>query len=325
MQNCRALGHQASLIFLKPVGEEERCQKQPLQGRAAALYRRAAAPHRPRACAPLPCHFCCSSLTPSFLSASGWRRQRASSISQSQKARAGTPNPPLSACWGGGRKPPSSHFSPTRVRGEPPSRRSHFARPGALCCGRARRVGAGHSLLSSPAPHSWLNILPVSSPAVLGCRQPLPRHPSFVLAGKASSRLPGLSPEPHLQSVTFTAFSSPYQTQSTRPDRGKGLLEVPDGREAVPSVISGKGYFQAVNLFNVPLLEAPALGVLGGEPARGRCCCSGSGFLLAVGFWGCFFFFFFLSLSVLNKALKWEVDRMVFITVLTFILIHFRN
>lgn len=38
-----------------------------------------------------------------------------------------------------------------------------------------------------------------------------------------------------------------------------------------------------------------------------------------------FFFFFFLSLSVLNKALKWEVDRMVFITVLTFILIHFRN
>lgn len=112
MQNCRALGHQASLIFLKPVGEEERCQKQPLQGRAAALYRRAAAPHRPRACAPLPCHFCCSSLSPSFLSASGWRRQRASSISQSQKARAGTPDPPLSACWGGGKEAPIFPFQP---------------------------------------------------------------------------------------------------------------------------------------------------------------------------------------------------------------------
>lgn len=111
------------------------------------------------------------------------------------------------------------------------SRSSHFARPGNRLLGRARSLpahgefGQADAAFPFPAPSSWLNILPVSSPAVLGCcsRQPFPRRPPSRARRETSSRLPGLSLEPHPQSVTFTAFSSPYQTQSTRPDRGKGV------------------------------------------------------------------------------------------------------
>lgn len=213
---------------------------------------------------------------------------------------------PLSlAAWG---SPSLSVSARTRVRVATQSRSSHFACTGAACralgaCSfppRARRAGAGRRCLSFLA----LVLLVKHSPGVLArsarLRLPAASPPPPLLpalAGKASSRLPGLSLEPRLQSVTFTGFSSPYQTRSTRPDRGKGLPEVPDGGETVQSVISGKGYFQSVNLFNMPLLKVPALDGLWGRelavpsPAWGRrrilCSpahsCPGSGFI-AVSF-----------------------------------------
>lgn len=84
--------------------------------------------------------------------------------------------------------------------------------------------------------------------------------------------------------------------------------------------------------FNTSLWKVPALeglrvggGELAGRARRGAdaaaprvrfLCCWISG----EGGGVCFFFS-----SFLNKALKWEVDPIVFITVLTFVLIHFRN
>lgn len=96
---------------------------------------------------------------------------------------------------------------------------------------RVCRLGQAAAAFLFPAPCSWLNILPVSSPAVLGCcsQQPLPPPPPF--PGKTSSLFRGLSLEPPPQPVTFTAFSSPYQAPSSRAEPGKGLLEVPHGPE----------------------------------------------------------------------------------------------
>lgn len=56
---------------------------------------------------------------------------------------------------------------------------------GAVCSGRAcslpahSEFGQAAAAFLFPTPRSWLNILPVSSPAVLGCcsRQPFPRCP----------------------------------------------------------------------------------------------------------------------------------------------------
>lgn len=107
--------------------------------------------------------------------------------------------------------------------------------PSARPHGRLRGAGAAAALSASPAQTFSRCLCPQClAAAAAGSRSPTapPRR-----TGMAVSPLPGLSPEPRLQPVTFTAFSSPYQTRSSRPGGGKGLCEVPRG------VISGKGYF----------------------------------------------------------------------------------
>lgn len=163
--------------------------------------------------------------------------------------------PPSFPCDGTAGKPQAFHKAkskswqlesslPSACPGGPPP---FPCQPGSCPCGctgpeqlfppsrelRVCRLGQAAAAFPFPAPCSWLNILLVSSPAVLGCysQQPPPSPPPF--PGKASSRLSGLSLEPPPQPVTFTAFSSPYQAPSTRAEPGKGLLEVPHSRETV--------------------------------------------------------------------------------------------
>ena len=129
-------------------------------------------------------------------------------------------------------------------------RRAGWSRePGAFCTARSRAgspelpslpvpVGLctelGQPLPSCPAQTFLL--LPL--PAVLGCCcwQPLPQRPSLAHRG-AVSPVPGLSLEPRLQPVTFTAFSSPYQTRM----EGRGSVRSHVAVEP-HGVISGKGY-----------------------------------------------------------------------------------
>lgn len=92
------------------------------------------------------------------------------------KARAGSWGP----AW---EEPLSFHFSPPCVCTELGSQSSHFAHPGSRLL-EACKFGQVSAAFPSPAPHSWLNILPVSSPAVLGCRSS-PATPLAMLAGKS--------------------------------------------------------------------------------------------------------------------------------------------
>lgn len=96
----RAPGRRAGLVFLNPAGGEERCQRQPLQSRAAV---RAAGP------ALSSCHLC---LSP-------WQR-RASSVlhgrKQSWQPRASPPPVPMDVCVALGRPLPSQ---PPQLRRSP--------------------------------------------------------------------------------------------------------------------------------------------------------------------------------------------------------------
>lgn len=102
---------------------------------------------------------------------------------------------------------------------------SHFAHPGSRWLGAASP--GRHGRLPFPSL-PWLNILPVSSPAVLGCcsRQPLPPPPPFP---RWESLVPAPRAQPGAAAGDLHCFSSPYQSQSTRPEPRKGLPELPDG------------------------------------------------------------------------------------------------
>lgn len=174
-------------MFLKAVGEEERCQNQPLQDRAAVL--------EVQGCPTTSALESWALLLPPFHGAGANLRHL-----PKPGARAGAPQEQLLLSL--------QPFHPSR---EP----------------LARGCGSGQA---RPPSLPWLNILPVSSPAVLGCcsRQPLPRRPP-------SPRWESLVPAPRAQPRAAAAagdlhcFSSPYQSQSTRPEPGKGLPKVPDG------------------------------------------------------------------------------------------------
>lgn len=255
-------------MFLKAVGEEERCQNQPLQDRAAVLG--------VQGCPATSALESWALLLPPFHGAGANLRHL-----PKPRARAGAPHLQLLLSL--------QPFEPSR---EP----------------LARGCGSGQA---RPPSLPWLNILPVSSPAVLGCcsRQPLPRRPPS-LAGKAWSRLPGLSPEPPPQPVTFTASPLLIRARAPGQSQGRGSRRSQMAGESCRVSFQGKArldfvifFFQNMNLFNVFHLEVPALeGLWEGAAWQGRCSCPGSGFT-AVGFQGCFLLF--LS----NKALKWKWIR----------------
>lgn len=92
-----------------------------------------------------------------------------------------------------------------------------------------------------PPSLPWLNILAVSSPAVLGCcsRQPLPRRPP-------SPRWESLVPAPRAQPGAAAAagdlhcFSSPYQSQSTGQSQGRGSQRSQMAEESCRVSFQGK-------------------------------------------------------------------------------------
>lgn len=99
---------------------------------------------------------------------------------------------------------------------------------------------------------------------------------------------------------------------------------LPDGRGTALSVMSGKGYilyigfFQPMNLPNVPLRAVPAPGrELAGRALHGAAAAAPGQGLLLLDLGGAIFFSAFL-----NKALKWEVDPIVFIYCIN---IHFNS
>lgn len=149
----------------------------------------------------------------SFLPSSHRRPGRAPSVSQSPAGpELGLPTSSL----------PHSPPQPFRPSREPLARgcKSGQARPPSL---------------------PWLNILPVSSPAVLGCcsRQPLPRRPP-------SPRRESLGPAPRAQPGAAAAagdlhcFSSPYQSQSAGQSRGRGSRRSQMAEESCRVSFQGK-------------------------------------------------------------------------------------
>lgn len=178
---------------------------------------------------------------------------------------------------------------------ETQSRSSHFTHPGSRLLG-ACKFGQAAAAFPFPAPHSWLNILPVSSPAVLGCcsRQPLPRCPPS--RARRESLVPAPWAQPGASSAVgdlhcfLLSLSDPkHQTRSREGAPGgprwpRNCVEC-RFRERIFFF-----FFQSVNLFNVPCLKVPALdrlwrGASWQGLAWGRCSCPGSGFI-AVGFRG---------------------------------------
>lgn len=162
----------------------------------------------------LPYHLCPGVVgSYSFLPSSHMRLGRASSVSQSPGHELVLPTSlPLS-------------LQPFRPSWEPLARgcKSGQARPPSL---------------------PWLNILAVSSPAVLGCcsRQPLPRRPP-------SPRWESLVPAPRAQPGAAAAagdlhcFSSPYQSQSTGQSQGRGSRRSQMAEESCRVSFQGKDRF----------------------------------------------------------------------------------